>query len=396
MSDFQFKPLRVTSSDFRFLNRDVPSKELLQAVNVPESMSEWVRVFDRQGDLALLHYLTTSNYDGTIDVEPMNVVGHVRGVIVNEATGEIVCQSYPFTPEILVDDVVTALPIFSEDMVLYPSCEGTVIRLFYDGMWRISTHRKIDADGSGWSGPTFGSMFRELFEDFDALDTNLCYTLLMSHNKNRLIYTVPEPQLLLVTVYNRSEQRFLSSAELRDLPEYGWKYPVQIDGVLTGEDLQRLVNDHPPTFAFTGVIVLDDPTNPKPRKFVSQRYLDLRTARGNEPSLRDRYIQVRGTNEADILREWYTDDAHVFENVEREFDHLVFRLHRMYLNRYIGKNFSQLPKEEFVTLQRCHTWHCENRQENIVTLEKVQEFLNTTPNYYVLIMLNRYVGLNRA
>lgn len=390
MFDFQFKPNRVISTDLRFRNRDVPSKELLQAINVPESMAEWVRVLDRQGDLALLHYLTTTNSDGTVNVEPMNVVGHVRGIIVNEATGEIVCQSFPFTPEILVDDVNEVLPTFSEEMVLYPSCEGTVIRLFYDDVWRISTHRKIDADGSCWSGPTFGSMFRELFEDFDSLDTNFCYTLLMSHNKNRLIYEVPKPQLLLVTVYNRQEKCFLSSTELYELPEYGWKYPVQIDGILTGEDLQRTVNEYVPSFAFTGVIVLTDTkVSPKPIKFVSQRYLDLRTARGNEPCIRDRYIQVRGTEDEKILREWYTDEAHVFEKVEYHFDKLVFRIHRMYLNRYIGKRLNTLPKEEFVTIQRCHAWHCENRKENIVTQEKVREFLNTTPNYYILIMLNR-------
>ena len=398
----------VVFTDRRFLNRDQATPELLSTVDVPTEWAQYVRVLDRVGPLALLHYINTwvSATDHTIDEEPLKVVGHVRGTIVNTDTNEIVCRSFPYTPEAVSNDPERITALLPEDLSkvsFYNSCEGTVLRLFWDDKeWQLSTHRKIDANNSYWAGPTFGELFQELRKDnfaFDDLDRDLCYVFLMSHNSNRLVYNIPKHQLMLIAVYNRIESRFLDSNEYGpsfDTPKLnppGCVYPQPVHVVKGVADLQGAVDELEKfaSFNLAGIIALPDATNPRPVKVVNESYNNLRNARGNEPNIRSRYIQLRGTPEGGLIVGWYKEPQYqeTFDAAEDEFDDLVERLHTMYINRYVHKDFSQLPKEEFVTLQRCHGWHVEDRSSNIVTEDKVREILNGTPTHFLLVMLNR-------
>ena len=406
--EIQIPTDRVVSTDRRFLSRDQASAELLSVVDVPAEWGQYVRVLDRQGPLALLHYVNTcvSASDQTIDEAPLKVIGHVRGIIVNTDTKEIVCRSFPYTPEVVSNEPERAQSLLPEDLSnvsFYNACEGTVLRLFWAGdEWRISTHRKVDAHNSYWAGPTFGSLFQELREgnfEFEDLDKNLCYVFLMSHNSNRLVYSIPKPQLMLITIYNRSEARFLATTEYGpDFEEArlnppGCVYPQPVEGIKTLSDLQEAVEslEDEATFNSAGIIALADSANPHPIKMMNESYSSLRDARGNDPNLRARYIQLRGTPEGGLVVGWFTEPSYqeVFDAAEDEVDTLIERLHDMYMNRYVHKDFSELPKEEFVTLQRCHSWHVSDRSKNKVTEDKVREVLNGTPNHFLLMMLNR-------
>lgn len=380
----------VIRTDHRFVDREQPDQQLLDVLGVPQEHAQFLRVLDRKGPLALVHYLSiyTDDTKQTIDPEPLRHVGHVRGTIVDTETGVIVCRSFPHTPELLSSDPTTQELDVSKATV-YHSCEGTVLRLFFHGDdWHLSTHRKINADDSYWSGPTFGSMYSEVRKfNNDTLNSDYCYIFLLSHPGNRLVFRIPEPHLMLIGVYNKTTQQFF-------MPETS-----QLDGVRLPEparvsdtaELVKLVDTTAQRFDRAGVIIIPDMTNPRPVKVMSNSYHDLREARGNDPSLRSRYIQLRSTPAGTLLVKWYNEDEHqqVFAGADQEFDQLVRRIHSMYMNRYVHKQITQLPKEEFVTLQRCHSWHCEDRGTHKVTQARVREFLNGTPSQYLLRMLNR-------
>jgi len=391
----------VVATDRRFLSRDVATPELLAIVDVPSEWAEYVRVLDHEGPLVLLHYINTwvSTDDHTINEEPLKAIGHVRGTIVNTDTKEIVCRSFPYTPEAVSNDTEHLESLLPDDLStvsFYNACEGTVLRLFWScDEWRISTHRKIDAHNSYWAGPTFGEMFEELCADkcLEDLDKNLCYIFLMSHNSNRLVYDIPKPQLMLISIYNRQQARFLSTDEYPRLNPLDCVYPQPVNTISTVTELQEAVEELEKfsSFNLAGIIAISDLTDPYPVKIVNSYYNNIRNARGNEPNLRSRYIQIRGTPEEGLVVKWFTEPRYqeIFDAAENEVDILVERLHAMYMNRYVHKDFSQLPKEEFVTLQRCHSWHIEDRSHNIVTEDKVREMLNGTPNHFLLMMLNR-------
>jgi len=383
----------VDITDRRFISRDPATPDLLKVLGVDPKWAEHIRVLDRQGNLVLLHYISTlTSPEGQVDEEPFKEIGHVRGVIIDTSTNKVICRSFNYTPEVVstnANRLVNLLPDLT-NKYFYRGCEGTVIRLYnFEGEWRISTHRKINAERSYWAGPTFGELFNKLRKfEFENLETEKCYIFLLSDDSNRLVYTVPtDGQLLLLGVYNRETDDFMDTNNLPDLS--GVSKPEKIN-IKDHEQLHLMVND---TNAFNkaGIIVFDSPTSNKPIKVVNDFYYTLRKSRGNEPNLRARYIHVRGTVECNILRSWFTDESYqtVFNNVELEINELVKVLHSMYIHRYIKKNFDTLPKEEFVVLQRCHTWHSQDRGSNIVTKDKVREFIDTTPGHYLLTMLNR-------
>lgn len=396
---------RVVTTDRRFLSRDPATPELLDVVGVPHEWAEYVRVLDRNGPFALLHYVNTwvSTDNKTIDEEPLKVIGHVRGTVINTDTLEIVCRSFPYTPEVVSTDaegMAAALPEQLSNVSFFNACEGTVLRLFWaDNEWHLSTHRKIDANNSYWAGPTFGELFQNVRQfEFDELNNDYCYVFLLSHNSNRLVYDITAEQLMLIAIYNRHESRFMSSAEYgpgfdTTLNPTGCVYPQQLYGIDSIADAQHMVDcmGQYNSFDMAGMIAIPDTLNPHPVKFVNPFYSDLRDARGNEPNLRSRYIHLRGTPQGALLVGWFTEPEYqqTFMSIELEIEKLVYRLHDMYIKRWIKKDFSPLPKEEFVTLQRCHSWHGENRSTNIVTKDRVREFVSSTPNHFLLIMLNR-------
>jgi hypothetical protein len=381
----------VTPTDRRFLTREQATPELLNIAGVDPVWIEHVRILDRKGKLALIHYLThnKSMLDFNLDEEPLKSVGSLRGVIIDTATDRVVCRSFPYTPEILVGDEDRMKQVELSSATFFRSCEGTVIRVFwFDGNWYISTHRKIDAANSSWSGATFGEMFSKLCQfDFNSLNRNWAYMFLMSHPDNRLVYSIPTGQLMLTAIYDQNSQHFVPSAEWGELPT-GTIKPTAVTGILSIEDVVKTTNQFA-SFDASGLIVLSDEKDPKPVKIINSKYNDIRNARGNDPNLRTRYINAYGSKDATLLKSWYTEDEQVFSNVDKEIEALVLKLYSMYVDRNIKKNYVQIPKQEHVILKRCHEWHIQNRIKNIISLKKVREILDDTPTYVLLILLNR-------
>jgi len=403
MTTSDFKPLQhdhVVPTDRRFLNKPMATDSQLDAVGVSSDWREWVRVFDTYTvpvldsdhvhTYALLHYITTVTDSGKVDEEPMKHIGHVRGIVLHQTTKrdsmgqdkwEVVCQSFPYTPEVVLGPTTQELPN-PDTHVFFPSHEGTIFRLWHDHeRWILSTHRKIDADRSRWSGPTFGDIFRELFTaDPSSLNPSVCYSFIAIHAGNRFVYPVTENKLVPVAEYDRSTYKFRITQ----------KHPLE-----SGQNLSAVVGEmclkQNPELA--GVIAFHKDSQ-KPVKVISQQYYDRRMIRGNEASIRTRYVQLRNTPQQALLAEWYPEHFKTFSDVEIEIVCLCNYLHGEYMKRFVQKvpreSLERLSKEYHVFIMKCHNWHCENRQRNIVRPEQVEKFLRATETHYLLKMLKEF------
>jgi hypothetical protein len=401
----------VVSSDLRFVNRPVASDELLKVVNAPTELKDWIRVLDTNDNLVLLHYLTTINSfeDPTVNTNVLQLIGHVRGIIVDTDTMTIVCRSFGYTPEITVSNATSIHDICNSPMVknmslattkFFYACEGTIMRMFFhNNKWYVSTHRKINALNSFWSGPTFGEMLRDVQKfDFEMLNKNYCYVMLLSHPENRIIYKITRGQLLMVTVYNKTTGTFLD--DWNDLVPLGVVKPTPVD--VESKLKETLTEcDTAASFDKAGIIAFTG-SSVSPVKFVSDHYEQLKNVRGNDPHMKARYLDLRGTPEGEVLTAWYNEPKYttMFARIEQELDELARKLHGMYMERYVKKTgFNEIPKEEFVTLRRCHDWFLANKNEGtrkVVTQERVKEFLHTTPTIFLLRMLKRQKQEKRA
>jgi hypothetical protein len=124
-----------------------------------------------------------------------------------------------------------------------------------------------------------------------------------------------------------------------------------------------------------GIIIFA--SNNKQYKILNKEYQDLFNVRGNEPSIKFRYLQIRLDPQAtDNLYCLYPDKAHVFDDYENIIYEIARHINKAYVDRYIKGQFVTVPKEEYSIMKICHEWHLENRKRNRISFQKIMEVIN--------------------
>jgi hypothetical protein len=401
-----FNPESVLVTDRRFLNSPIASPEVLKVLDVPQNLAPFIRLIDSLDGLDLYHFISTvelSNKDTSVC--DIRAITSVNGTILESGTNAVVCSGFPFIPEISVDDIST-LDIQGDTAIRYTyAIEGTTLRAFwYANKWFLSTHRRISGRGGRWGGDlTFGEAFDDAFKghSFDELDKSYVYSMVVSHPAIQLIWQVPEPKITIVNVWHVPTQKCL--------PYLGELFKQESFVVNDVNELRQVVVDARPRYDQCGVVVTD-PSGKWPVKIVTPVYLLFKEARGTEPTLESRFFHLRYPSplEAKTIQ-----DRRLLEVFSQLFSRVVTtspensgyletpgelqlhqkmwelsgRLHTAYVNRYVKKIITTLPKENFVTLQNIHKWHCLDRSRNIVTRDVVRANLETIPHYYLKPML---------
>jgi DNA-binding ferritin-like protein (Dps family) len=117
--------------------------------------------------------------------------------------------------------------------------------------------------------------------------------------------------------------------------------------------------------------------NNKQFKIVNTKYFKLYKVRGNEPSIKFRYLQLR--NDKDMLEDLkglYPHMIESFDKYEKNIQILAKRIHSSYISRFIKKEFTTVSQTQFKIIKECHSWHLENREQNRVNQQKVIDVIN--------------------
>lgn len=395
-----FNPKLISTSEFPFLKKET-AHEYLNVLNVDAKYENFVRIFDENDNYVLVHYLSQSADPGLND-ELMGYIGHVRGVIVDKHTKQVVCKSWGYTREEVVDNYKENVPVESHNYFL-ESREGTVLRLYFDkysDKWIVSTHRKLCSTNFSKKFLTFDILDENGQDKTGVLSKNTVYIFLISSPQNALVYPINKESLLYVTNWIPATNMFMlknpfhsvfkkiSKDETVSLENF-----VQESKLYTKETCFELFNKEFNVFSRSAVLTVDEfnCVTPTIVKYVTRNYYDLKTLRGNTPNLKYRYYELLNEpEELDNLFKVFTDQnsKYQLQMAENEFDHLTKKIHSLYLEKYIYKNNKQLPKEEFVTLQRCHAWYLQHKGSK-VTYDIVKNLLKNTACYYVIRMLKR-------
>jgi hypothetical protein len=109
---------------------------------------------------------------------------------------------------------------------------------------------------------------------------------------------------------------------------------------------------------------------------LNKTYYELYNSRGNEPSIKFRYLQVRMDNDkVDMLKYLYEDKIKDFEEYENYVYDLSQIIYQAYIDRYIKKLYVTLPTEEFNIMKEAHDWYLLDRN-NKISYSKIIEILN--------------------
>ena len=321
-------------------------------------------------------------------------IKNCRGLVFHQ--DNLILKAYSYTPEYPDDNCDELRSELGNDFSTYrffDSHEGALLRVFnHNDTWYVTTHRKLDAFRSKWSSKeSFGDMFKNaiefeytregnairerigetdtIYESFlNSLDKNLSYIFLTRNTyENRIVCQALEnPTVYSVGVFRRDHTFTIEN-------DSGIPYPTE-HKFTTFDELRQYVEDN--GFDKTAGIVIFGENN-RQWKLLNHEYVKLFEARGNEPSIKYRYLQVRmDRDKTNALYFLYPKYADIFDEYENALYDIAKNINNNYIRRFIKKKYVTVPKEEYFVMKAAHTWHLEDRSKNRISLRKVIELLN--------------------
>ena len=205
---------------------------------------------------------------------------------------------------------------------------------------------------------------------FSTLDKSKCYCFLVRNTSdNRIVCDNPSrPTLYHSGTFKISDYDYFSLEE-----DIGIPTPAshKFD---TWDELVDFVDNHISKENLQGLIIFDGKNH---IKVINKSYKYFFNIRGNEPSVKYRYLQVRMDNKmTDDLYELYPRFIDQFESYENILYGIAKNVYESYVERFIRKKYVTLPKEEYQIMRACHSWHLEDRVKNRMSLRKVIEKMN--------------------
>jgi len=399
MATAKFEIVEPEVQNMNTETKNVSDTELNRALI--ESMSKQVRLVDSQNGLDLFCYIKCGASDS-------DVLKKCRGVVFNG--DKLIMNGFPYTYEFTETNEKEILKQVNENLdscTFYDSYEGALIRMFnFNDQWYTTTNRKLDANKSKWSSKeSFGKFFELALESEVEVNERLRDSL-PSDNTLTLVQKfqtlLDKDKQYMFLLLNNTENRIVCECPKR--PTF-FHVGTFIDGVLnmdqdiyipypqkhnfnTLNDLFKHV-DKVDISKLQGIIVFA-PNNIQ-YKIFNKQYSDYYRVRGNEPSIKFRYLQVRlDKRYNNLLHYLYPSFSTIFDDYENIIYQIGKNIHKAYFERFIRNQYIKVPPEEFAVIKMCHTWHLENRTENKINLNKVLEFLNKQPATNINKMIRRF------
>ncbi len=349
-----------------------------------------------------------------------------RGIIKNE-NGEVICQSFGYTPEFSHTDdenLIKFVEPVLKSSKCYVSYEGSIIRLFYNKTsdntntcWQLSTHRKIDSFNSRWgSSKSYGELFVNALVERDAtllegntkddngnfvyekvieeytiknkLDKNYNYIFMITtSNENRIVCENENNQVFFVGAFNSNNvvKRTHTFSELGYLPifEYispdkitntGFETPTLVD-IKDMNELKEYVSnvDYKKS---QGLIFITN--EGRTVKVLNDKYYYYSKLRGNNPNILLRYLELQYEKDKQRVKEFvelYDDKRELFIEFGKVLDDICGNIYRKYRNRFVRKMVSIAPPEQYYVIRELHDHFLRDKVNNIVTPQRVAMYV---------------------
>lgn len=375
---------------FKLLNKD----DIL-------SLGTKVRVYDEDEKLQLYCY-------SECDENETSMLKQCRGVVFND--DKLIMQGFPYMSEYPFNDIDKVEKIKNIDKYnIYKMYEGTILRVFFHENWYISTHCKLDAFRSKWScKDSFGVLFQnciKFFYDkenivFDSLEKyqehflstlykEKQYMFFIRNNKeNRVVcndYTESKNNIPMFHVGTFKQNKFFTEDEKVDKIPFLEKLDINnVDDIKTYMDN----NNYKETPGILCIRKEDTNDYLDIFKIVEPKYIEFSKIRGNEPSVKYRYLQVRMSRTFNLkMRELYPNYVKDFDNYENIILSIAKNIYNAYINRFIKHMYVFIPKEQFFIMKECHMWHLKDKKQNIISLQQILIIINqkepTVLNYLI-------------
>lgn len=290
------------------INRFTTSEALFAHLKSAEggSLSVVIPEFTADNPLAVITYNKEKSNMAHPDVE------YFRSVIWDLRTNHPVCVSpsrgHKFADLESPEDTTFTVEDFAD---------GVMINMFYhNGIWRLATRSRLDADGNFYGKRSFSDLFWETFRnaslDVEYFDQTRCYSWVLQHPEERVVISPPYGIATLalveaytieedgsVTVYTGSDLQVIAPTRAKSmvLEEHKLKSLDQVKARVEAWG-RRFGNQ------WQGLVVKAVGSDGQARrwKLRSSQYDAARILRGNQANRTYRWLELWGKKLEDYLR----------------------------------------------------------------------------------------------
>ncbi len=345
-----------------------------------------IQVVDQDDSLLVYHYNPECTELSGEDVK------QVRGWVLDSSTNKIVSKTYSMIPEVSTieaDRFGRIMESLGTNVVFMQAFEGTLLNVwFWNGKWRLSTTKKLNAFSSRWGSSTsYGDYFIQclmneltaagqtpdsstVFDQFtSSLNVNKIYSFfLRTFNENRIVCNVYDRSAcFFMGTFNR-ENNFSFSIQTEE-PVVFSSIPVYDDITDLQTLFGKVVTMNP--YEAQGILIINDKSQAV--KLMNQPYLELHSLRGNSPNLLMRYITLVKSKDQPTLEAFcrlYPENEPERKDFQRVVRLMCKNLVSKYIKRYIKHEIVVLPPEQHGIMkelyQRCFVKAKKNVTEAIV------------------------------
>jgi hypothetical protein len=361
----------------------------------------------------------TQDVEKSIVLEYSKIVDGVEMKGVVSYKNETFFKGLPTPVEMTLSEAEQQNFVIDPSFKIYESHEGTLIRVFnIDGKWFVSTNRKLNASNSKWAAKreTFGQYFtlaiREIIQEFDSnleedkqdlsykeqveslnqqnmeflknvFDRNLSvenkylFLLKPSQEERVVCHTCKVPTIYHVGTFD-SEDNEIFDELLLDGKKV--ERPKQRN-FQTLQDL-KLAMDELDIYSLQGFLIIGEAST---YKILHDEYKKAFDVRGNIPSLRFRYLQLRryscdkklSLKDLEEFVRLYNFDADETD-IELEIFNLCEDLHEKYMAVYVyhDKDLPSLSETEQNFLSRTvHKSYLESDRRINTTPSRINDLI---------------------
>ena len=343
--------------------------------------------------------------------------GLCRSIIINHSN-KVVGFSPP--KSIPTDIFMTNYPkthlsfITAEEFV-----EGTMINVFYDNAWEISTRNTVGAFSSFYkttntntntnlttqklTNKSFRQMFMEASTacdlDINKLNKELSYSFVLQHPENRIVVPFNKPALYLVGVYKINHLLNDITVNFYKANEYKQSFAdmgtsVKFPEVYEFNNYAELIDKHASMntpYHIVGVVIHNNSTGER-TKIRNPVYEQVRNLKGNQPKLQYQYLCLRREGKVKDYLAFYPENKKEFSGFRDQLHCFTDTLYSNYVACYIKK---ERPLMEYPDQYRTHMFNIHQHYMNELRERKlyinnffVQKYVNEQHPSLLMYHLN--------
>lgn len=341
----------ATLSFFEEIKQRFPTWPLLQAY-VESEEGGYLRVLPSEGNRCIIRYDKATSRMEMPHVRwfrsviwdmvrhcPLSVAPPKALPLTQE--GEDVC---PYA-EMTLSEVAEAME--RREVSVEEDRDGFMIQVYWTGEEvGIATRSRLDASGTFYSGKTFRMLFEEAYgREAMAEETDVqpeeeivarFSSFLVQHPEHRVVTPVQIPRVYLV-------QRGVVFSSGRVILADGFP-SLALEVPPSPVTLHAWIQDRcqAESWTYRGIVVKD--TSGRRWRVRSEKYKAIRSLRGNESNLYERYARIFTQNLSGTYLEYYPEEMIPFSLCGVFLNDIVQTLHRMYHAIHVRKTatFSQV------------------------------------------------------